>query len=101
MAAGPMATIPAVFLMVLLAQAQVASQAGQAPPGRTLADARAHYNAGRPADALAALQPLLTRPGEPGPAALVAARALLERYRVSGDPADLTTARGHLRAIDA
>ncbi len=100
MAAGHMATISAVFLTVLLSQAAVPGQVRQAP-GHTLAQARVHYNAGRPADALAALQPLLTRAGEPGPAALVAARALLERYRMSGDPADLTTARGHLRAIDA
>ena len=95
-----MATISAVFLTVLLSQAPVSGQPRQAP-AHALAQARMHYNAGRPAEALAALEAVLSRPGEPGPAALVAARALLERYRVSGDPADLTAARGHLRAIDA
>ena len=95
-----MGTIVSAFLTVFLAQAAVSGQS-QAPAGDTMAEARGHYNAGRAAEALAAVQPLLTRAGEPGPAALVAARALLERHRVSGDPADLTTARGHLRAIDA
>lgn len=91
-----MATIPAAFLTLLLAQA-----AGQAPDaGALTAAAREHYNAGRTAEALALLQPVLARPGEPAAAALVAARSLLERYRVTGEPADLGAAREHLRAID-
>lgn len=91
-----MATIPAAFLTLLLAQT-----AGQAPGTAALtADARQHYNAGRAAEALALLQPVLVRPGEPAAAALVAARSLLERYRVTGEQADLGAARDHLRAID-
>ncbi len=92
-----MATIPAAFLLLLLAQAP----APAASTGAVIAGAREHYNAGRAAEALAAVQPLLTHPGAPPAAALVAARALLERYRVSGDGADLTAAREHLRALDA
>ena len=91
-----MATIPAAFLTLLLAQAP-----GQVPGTAALtADAREHYNAGRAAEALALLQPVLAGPGEPAAAALVAARSLLERYRVSGEQADLGAARDHLRAID-
>ena len=90
-----MATIPAAFLTLLLAQS-----AGQAPAAAILADAREHYNAGRAAEAIALLEPVLVRPGEPAAAALVAARSLLERYRVTSEPADLGTAREHLRAID-
>jgi hypothetical protein len=92
-----MATIPAGFLLFLLAQAPAPADAAPS----AIAEARAHYNAGRAAEALAAVQPLVTRPGSPPAAALVAARALLERYRVSGDTADLTSAREHLRALDA
>lgn len=91
-----MATIPAAFLTLLLAQT-----AGQTPDAAALtAEARRHYNAGRAAEALARLEPVLVRPGEPAAAALVAARSLLERYRVTGEQADLGAARDHLRAID-
>lgn len=91
-----MATIPAAFLTLLLAQS-----AGQAPDtGVLTAAAREHYNAGRAAEALALVQPVLAGPGEPAAPALVAARSLLERYRVTGEPADLGAAREHLRAID-
>lgn len=65
------------------------------------AAARAHYNAGRTAEALEALKPVIVRPGEPAAAALVAGRALLERYRMSTDAADLAAARQHFRAINA
>ena len=91
-----MATIPAAFLTLLLAQT-----AGQTPDSAALtAEARRHYNAGRAAEALARLEPVLVGPGEPAAAALVAARSLLERYRVTGEQADLGAARDHLRAID-
>ena len=73
----------------------------QTAPAQAAAAARVHYNAGRAADALAALKGIVVRPGEPAGAALVAARALLERFRISADPADLAAARAHLRAIDA
>ncbi len=93
-----MRTIPAVFLLLAFGQGAALAQAPSAVSAT--AAARAHYNAGRPADALALLQPVLVRPGEPAPAALVAARALLERYRATTDQADLSSAREHLRAID-
>ena len=76
------------------------SAAAQTAPAQAAAAARAHYNAGRSADALEALRTVIVRPGEPAAAALVAARALLERFRVTADPADLAGARSHLRAID-
>lgn len=91
-----MLTIPAAFLTVMLAQG-----AGQVPDSAALAaQARQEYNEGRPAEAVALLEPAIVRPGEPAGVALVAARALLEQYRVTGRPADLVAARNHLRAID-
>lgn len=107
-----MRTIPLVFLALAmghgfaLAQnidvrsAMGAARVEASPVETATAGARAHYNAGRPMEALALLQPVLVRAGEPAPAALVAARALLERYRSSTDPADLSSARDHLRAIN-
>lgn len=93
-----MRTIPAVFFTLALAQGVAHAQASN--PASVVAAARAHYNAGRTTEALALLKPVLVRPGEPAPAALVAARTLLERYRVTNDQADLTAARDHLRALD-
>ena len=93
-----MRTFPAVFLALALSHGTALGQVVDVDAAT--AAARVHYNAGRSAEALALLQPLLERPGEPGPAALVAARALLERYRASTDPADLSSAREHLRAIN-
>lgn len=85
-------------MLVLLAP-EVAR--AQTPASAAAAAARAHYNAGRVAEALAAVQPAIVRPGEPAGAALVAARVLLERFRITADAADLSAARGHLRAIDS
>lgn len=93
-----MRVIPAVFLAVLAAHGAAMAQTGTPQPAA--AEARAHYNAGRTAEALAAVRPLLVRPGEPAGVALIAARALLERYRISASAADLSSAREHLRAID-
>lgn len=90
----------AIISALILALAAVQGQAQTVSPAAAAAAGRTHYNAGRPGEALAAVQPVLVRPGEPAAAALVAARALLERYRISVDPADLATARAHLRAID-
>jgi len=95
-----MRTIPGVFLTLVMAASPAFAQERD-PAAAAAAAARVHYNAGRTAEALATVQPFVTRPGEPAAAALVAARALLERYRASADPADLAAARGHLRAIDA
>src|SRR5688572_10727801 len=94
-----MRAISAAFVVLLSAAGPAAAQAPSS--ASAAAQARAHYNAGRTAEALAALQSIIIRPGEPAPAALVAARALLERYRVTTDAADLDGARAHLRAIDA
>jgi len=93
-----MRTIPAVFLALAITQGTAAAQAPAV--ASATAQARAHYNAGRTGEALAVLQPVIVRPGEPAPAALVAARALLERFRASTDAADLAAARDHLRSID-
>lgn len=107
-----MPTIPAVFLLLAIGQGAAPAQNIDSPSARRAAGgpatavesataaARAHYNAGRSAEALALLQPLIVRPGEPASAALVAARALLERYRATVDQADFSMAREHLRAID-
>lgn len=84
--------------MLMLAAGTARGQA--APAAAAAAQARVHYNAGRTAEALALLDPILLRPGEPASAALIAARVLLERYRSSGAPADLSRARDHLRALD-
>lgn len=92
-----MAMIPAAFLLLLAAQTPSPAD----PDAAVIARAREHYNAGRAAEAFAAVQPLIVGPGAPPGAALVAARALLERYRISGDTADLAGAREHLRALDA
>jgi transglutaminase-like putative cysteine protease len=97
MAVG-MRIISAMFLAVAAAQGPPAAQIPNLPA--ITAAARVHYNAGRSAEALALLQPVIVRAGDPAPAALVAARALLERYRASTDPADLSAAREHLAAID-
>jgi hypothetical protein len=86
---------------VLLASGQAPEAAAQMSPAQAAAAARAHYNAGRTAEALDTLKTIVLRPGEPAGAALVAARALLERFRMSADPGDLAAARAHLRAIDA
>lgn len=93
-----MRTIPAVFFMLVSAHGAALAQASN--PAAATAAARAHYNAGRTTEALALLRPIIIRPGEPAGAALVAARALLERHRASNDQADLTAARDHLRALD-
>lgn len=89
----------AAIVMLLAAGGPAAAQA--VSPESAAAAGRAHYNAGRTAEALAAVRPYLLRPGEPAAAALVAGRALLERYRTTADAADLAGAREHLRAIDA
>jgi hypothetical protein len=95
-----MRRIPGVFLALVMAAGTAVAQEPD-PAAAAAAAARVHYNAGRTAEALATVQPFVTRPGEPPAAALIAARALLERYRASADPADLSAAREHLRAIDA
>jgi hypothetical protein len=93
----------ALFMAVLIAfpQALAARHAFAQTSGAAAAAARVHYNAGRTAEALEAVKAAIVRPGEPAGAALVAARVLLERFRMTADGADLAAAREHLRAIDA
>ena len=69
---------------------------------QALAKARALYNAADYDGAIAAAAQARTEPGAADAAALVEARARLERYRrspESADPADLTAARQSLSAI--
>ena len=66
----------------------------------SLAKARMLYNAGDYDGAIAAADVARADPGSADAAALVAARAHLERYRAShGDPADLTAARQALEPV--
>jgi hypothetical protein len=95
-----MRILPAALLALFAAGPAASAQTPAAAVGATAA-ARVHYNAGRITEALEALRTVIVQPGDPAPAALVAGRALLERHRMSADPADLDAARAHLRAIDA
>lgn len=95
-----MRTVLAAFA-ILLWSVPAPAQAPPAAAAEAAAVARAHYNAGRSADALKVLEAVIVRPGEPAVAALVAGRALLERYRISTDAADLAAARQHFRSINA
>jgi hypothetical protein len=95
-----MAVISAVLLL-LASSAAAAQTPVPVPASAAVASARVHYNAGRVAEALAALGPVIAGPGEPDAAALIAGRAMLERYRMSADADDLAAGRAHLRAIDA
>jgi hypothetical protein len=82
-----------VFVLVLGGGAATAAE----PPA--LATARELYNAGRFAAAIESATEARRDPQFSAPAALVLARAHLERYRLAADPADLTTARNTLTTI--
>jgi hypothetical protein len=84
----------AVFVLVLAA----AGSATAAEP-EALARARALYNAGTFDAAIEAATAARREPMFADAAALVLARAHLERYRAGSDPADLTTARDTLAAV--
>ena len=87
-----------VLVLVLAAGAATAS-AGPADRG-ALARARTAYNAGRFDAAIGAARNAAEVAGDTDPARLVLGRALLERYRQSGDARDLQEARDVLRAAD-
>ena len=72
---------------------------GAEPPA--LARARALYNAADYDGAIAAAAQARTQPGAADAAALVEARAHLERYRRTSDPGDLAAAHDSLNAIHA
>lgn len=93
-------TVPGLVVtaMVLaLASAQVAAQSGRAD----LAKARAHYNQRQFDEAIAAGTEARRSPETADVAAIVLARAHLERYRERADPADLSAARAALGVIRA
>lgn len=66
---------------------------------RSVVDARDHYNAGRFADAMAVAKPVWQDTADPE-AGLVLARAKLERFRATEQPADLETAQDVLGRLD-
>jgi hypothetical protein len=86
-------TAAIVIAIALVAQSAYAAE----PPA--LAKARALYNAADYDGAIAAAVQARTQPGTADAAALVEARAHLERYRQSADSADLGAARDALSAI--
>src|SRR5216683_2812422 len=65
-----------------------------------LARARLLYNQGQFEAAINAAEQARLTPARADAADLVAARAYLERFRLSATPADLTNARDRLRRID-
>jgi hypothetical protein len=83
-------------LLLLLAAWPVAAAEHPA-----LAQARVLYNAADYDAAIAAASAALADPPSVGPATLVRARAHLERYRITLDPADLASARTALGMIHA
>ena len=87
-----------VTAIVVIAMALVAPCAYAAEPP-VLAKARALYNAADYDGAIAAAVQARTQPGSADAAALVEARAHLERYRQTADSADLGAARDALSAI--
>jgi len=66
---------------------------------QTLARARALYNSANYDAAISAAEGLRTQPAIADAAALVQARAHLDRYRINGDAADLSSARDALSAV--
>jgi len=79
------------------ALAVIASAAEQ--PG-ALARARVAYNQQRYDEVIAAAREAQRVPGTASQAQLLVARAFIERFRLSGDAADLATARDTLAVID-
>lgn len=86
--------IPCMTVVLLCA----AVSAGAAEPP-ALAKARALYNAGNFAEAIDAAATARREPAFADAASLVMSRAVLERYRLNPDPADLALARETLNGI--
>ena len=95
---GSLRSVRIVTAFVVIAMALVARGAYAAEPP-LLAKARALYNAADYDGAIAAAVQARTQPGSADAAALVEARAHLERYRQTADSADLGAARDALSAI--
>jgi hypothetical protein len=91
-----MRVIAAAVLVVMLAPAGAAAAEPSA-----LSKARAFYNAGRYDAAIDSARAAVRDRNSADAAALVLARAHIERYRLGADPLDLTTARDTLGMIRA
>src|SRR5262245_3824402 len=85
-------------LLLLLLLLALPAQAAEHP---ALAKARALYNAGDYDGAIIAAGAARLVPASADAAALVTARAHLDRYRLKADPADLAAAREALASIRA
>jgi tetratricopeptide (TPR) repeat protein len=85
-------------LVAVAALAVLASAAAQAG---ALARARVAYNQQRYDEAIAAAREATSVPATASQAQLLVARACIERFRLSGDAADLATARNMLAGIDS
>ena len=88
-----------VLLVGLGTLAGIDAEATELAPQEDAADAREQYNEGRFDDAIAAATTVWHETGSEA-AALVLARARLERFRVLEEPSDLDEARELLGAID-
>jgi hypothetical protein len=84
-------------LVLLVSAAPIASAADQQD---ALSRARALYNQGEFEAALLAAEEAARTPERVASADLIAARTLLERYRLSTEPDDLDAARSRLRRLD-
>ena len=85
--------------MPLLCVVCAISSPAEAEPQDDIATARALYNEGRFDEAVAAAN-AVWQESKGGAAAVILARARLERFRLAGDPADLAAARELLRAVE-
>jgi hypothetical protein len=90
----------ALTLFVLLAAGSTAAAQAPAVPVDLLSDARRAYNEERYDDVLRITGTAREVPALAPAAGVIGARAGLERFRLSGDHADLDAAREALKAID-
>jgi hypothetical protein len=88
-------TVRTIVCAVLLAVSPAAAWAQS-----DLERARAFYNAGQFDEAIAVAELAKHRASAAPSATLIAARALLERFREQGNSEDLTTARGNLMTLN-
>lgn len=90
----------ATLCLVALWLAPVRPAAAQSPAATALARARQAYNAAQFDVAIGTATEARRTAATAAPAALVLGRAHLERFRLSGDPADLAAAHGALAGLD-
>jgi hypothetical protein len=84
---------------ILVMAAPAVAQPAAVVVADPLAPARSHYNEGRFDDAIASAKAV--EPTVGSPATLIIARAGLERFRTTADPAELAAARSALSRVDA